>query len=229
MYNTEAASTVISANEKFIVAEWVDSRAKRAMDIVAVSAILLALSPLIILIAVINKFMYPRYNIFYKQVRLGKHEREFRLLKFRTMVDGYNGNQPQKLENYTNVFQKTKIEKCKKITRFGAVLRKFYLDELPQLFNVLKGDMSLIGPRPALKHEIDYLRKSHPDFKKLLGIKYSVKPGVTGPWQVDELKFDLSDREVIQRDIDYVEHSSLSSDLKLSLMTVLRVFGGTGQ
>ena len=145
------------------------------------------------------------------------------------MTNGRNKNHPEKLENYANIFQKTKVEKSKKITWLGALLRKYYLDELPQLFNVFQGDMSLIGPRPNLKHEIDFLRTSHPDFRNLLNIKYSARPGVTGPWQVDALKFELSDREVIQRDVEYVENSSFKSDFKLSVLTVLRIAGGTGQ
>lgn len=185
-----------------------------------------------IIVAILNKILDPKYPIIYKQIRLGKNEIPFECYKFRTMIDSHdNGqpSQPKEKKEFTNVFERTKVTNCKKITPFGALIRKYYIDELPQLFNVLKGDMSLIGPRPNEKYQIDYIRKSHRDFERLLKIRYSTKPGLTGPWQVDPNKFDLTDREIIQRDIDYIQNATLKSDIKLSIVTVLRVLGGFGQ
>ncbi len=190
------------------------------------------MSPIIILVGIINKVLHPKYPIIYKQTRLGKDEKPFECYKFRTMIDNHNNGKqmiPETQLEFASVFEKSKVTNCKKITRFGALIRKYYIDELPQLYNVLKGDMSLIGPRPNLKYQIDDIRQSHPDCENLLKIRYSAKPGLTGPWQVAPDKFKLSDKEVIQRDIEYIRKAKLSTDLELTWMTILKVLGGAGQ
>ena len=104
-------------------------------------------------------------------------------------------------------------------TKFGAFIRKYSIDELPQLFNVLKGDMSLVGPRPEIPYYVEQFRKSIP----LYMVKHYVKPGMTGWAQVNDLRGDTSIPERIKYDIDYIEHWSFGFDLKILFMTI---FGG---
>ncbi len=202
------------------------------MEVIFSGFLLAVASPLLFLVGLITKLCHPKYPIIYKQIRLGKGEVPFECYKFRTMIDSHdNGNspQPEEKKEFTNVFERTKVSNCKKITPFGAFIRKYYIDELPQLINVIKGDMSLIGPRPNEKYQIDYIREHNHGFDRLLKIRYAAKPGLTGPWQIDPNKFDLSDGEIINKDIDYIQNATFKADLKLSLTTVFRVFGGFGQ
>jgi len=188
------------------------------------------LSPLILAIMILNKLLYPKYPVFYSHTRIGKGEKPFKLYKFRTMVDAEPYKKgAEELSKYSNIFHVSKDEHSKKITAFGAVLRKFYLDELPQLYNVLKGDMSLIGPRPVEEYHLNLWRQLHPELHNLLKARFIARPGVTGPWQIHNKKFDLTDREIIQKDIDYIEKSSLTNDLRLAGMTITRIFGGAGE
>lgn len=230
IYKTETISTAYRKTNQLHHTDWVNSRIKRYSEILMVAAGVLVVSPLLITIIILNKLLHPKHKVFYTQLRVGKDNKPFELYKFRTMIDAPpHAKDDDKLAQYANIFQLTKVENSKMITPFGAVLRKFYLDELPQLFNILKGDMALIGPRPIEPYHINLWREQYPEFKNLLRIRCSARPGASGPWQIDNMKFDLTDREIIQRDIDYIRNSSLGYDLRLLFRTAFRVVAGTGQ
>ena len=179
---------------------------KRIFDI-AVSGIgLIVLSPLLLLIAVGVKLSSPG-PILFKQTRVGYGRKEFQMLKFRSMK--------------VNSSEKTGWTKDKddRRTPFGSLIRKTSLDELPQLFNVLKGDMSLVGPRPELPFFVEQFKETIP----LYMVKHQVKPGITGWAQVNGYRGDTSIEKRIELDLWYIEHWSIGLDLKILFRTL---FGG---
>ncbi len=195
---------------------------KRTFDLVIAILALGVLSPLWLLIALLIKFD-SRGPIFYKQERVGMDGRIFLFFKFRTMhpdVDDrthreyqrayINGRPDSNLgDDQKPVF---KLRTDKRITRLGRILRKTSLDELPQLFNVLRGDMSIVGPRPPIPYEVENYQLWH---RKRL----DMKPGITGLWQVsgrNRLPFD----EMVRMDLYYIENWSLLLDIKIILQTL---------
>lgn len=194
---------------------------KRWMDVCLSILLLLLLAPLFLLIAVIIK-LDSRGPVFFKQKRIGKDGKPFMFLKFRSM---YWNTDHSLHKNFVREFieGKTKDFKLKKdprITRFGYFLRKTSLDELPQLINVLKGEMSLVGPRPPIEYEVEMYDERA---KKRL----SVKPGITGEWQCrgrSQVPFE----KMIDMDLQYVESWSLSRDIVLIMKTLFVVLSGKG-
>jgi exopolysaccharide biosynthesis polyprenyl glycosylphosphotransferase len=192
---------------------------KRALDI-AVSAIALVLFlPIAALIALAIK-LDSHGPVFFSQIRAGRDQRPFRMYKFRTMV----ADAEERLQEIVP-FDKLKepmfkLQNDPRITRVGRLLRRSSLDEMPQLFNVLKGEMSLVGPRPE---QFDLVERYSPEHL----FRLSVKPGMTGPMQVNGrgvLTFD--ERLSIER--TYIENLSLAADLRILVLTVGAVFGGRG-
>jgi lipopolysaccharide/colanic/teichoic acid biosynthesis glycosyltransferase len=190
---------------------------KRAFDLAMGMLGLLLLAPMFVFIAVCIRADSPG-PIFYKQRRGGEHGKVFLIYKFRTMTIDAD----ERLTNllHLNVHSRDprlyKLLGDPRITRFGALLRRTSLDELPQLLNVLKGDMSLVGPRPLMMIEDRHVQGP-------AQIRATVKPGITGPWQVaggNELSFE----EMMRLDHDYVVRWSLLSDLKFLALTPLAVF-----
>jgi len=192
---------------------------KRVLDLVLCSAALVVCAPLMLAIAVLVRLDSPG-PIFYRAQRVGRKGRHFTCLKFRTMVDEAE-QMRLGLENRNErdgvLF---KISNDPRITKVGAWLRKYSLDELPQFFNVLAGDMSLVGPRPPLAAEVERYDLSH--LRRL-----DVLPGITGMWQV-EARQDPSFDNYISLDTAYVENWSLGMDLRIMARTVGVVFSGTG-
>lgn len=192
---------------------------KRVLDVVA-SLIVLALSaPLLALIAVAIRIDSPGRSLF-RQVRAGQNGERFRIFKFRTMTS----DAEQRLGDLVDIDSLAtplfKLENDPRVTRLGRLLRRSSLDELPQLLNVLRGDMSLVGPRPEQVELVD----RYPDEHRL---RLSVKPGLTGPMQVygrGRLRFD--ERLAVER--DYVENYSLRRDLRILILTASAVVGGGG-
>ena len=179
---------------------------KRTFDIVASLALILLTSPIMLLTAVGVKLSSPG-PILFKQERIGKDKKPFRMLKFRSMrvtgteQTGWSRNQdPRK-------------------TRFGAFIRKFSIDELPQFFNVLCGDMSLIGPRPEVPYHVKTFREEIPRYL----VRQPVRPGITGWAQVNGLRGDTSIRDRVKYDIYYIENWSPLLDLRILFKTA---FGG---
>jgi lipopolysaccharide/colanic/teichoic acid biosynthesis glycosyltransferase len=188
---------------------------KRMMDL-ALSIISLPIVLLVLLLASIAIKLDTPGPAFFIQERIGQHGRHFRLYKLRTMVANAEELKASVLDSRTVHF-KTLADP--RITRVGRFLRKTSLDELPQLFNVIRGEMSLVGPRPTSLNLATY----EPWHERRL----DVRPGVTGLWQVrgrNAMTFD----ERVELDLEYIDHLSLANDLKLLGQTILVVVKGKG-
>jgi exopolysaccharide biosynthesis polyprenyl glycosylphosphotransferase len=180
---------------------------------------LLLLSPLLLVVAFLIK-VTSAGPVMFKQVRVGRGGREFTVLKFRTMVQDAEARKNALLEHNENDGVLFKIREDPRITRVGRWLRRYSLDELPQLFNVLRGDMSLVGPRPPLPEEV--AQYGGDVYRRLV-----VKPGLTGLWQVSG-RSDLTWDESVRLDLRYVDNWSLALDLQIMWKTWSAVFRGSG-
>lgn len=198
---------------------------KRSLDIAGSLFALTAFLPLFLVIGILVK-LSSRGPIFFCQKRVGQYGREFNFYKFRTM---YTDNDPSIHQEYvakliagtitgTSVY---KIEKDPRITRIGRFLRKTSFDELPQFFNVLRNDMSLVGPRPPLPYEFERYKMWHK--RRVL----ELKPGLTGPWQVHGRSRTTFD-EMVRMDLEYATKQSLWFDLGILLQTPAAMFSGKG-
>lgn len=192
---------------------------KRYLDLVLSSLILLVLSPLLILIAILIR-LDSRGPIFYLSDRIGKKGRVFKCIKFRTMVEDADRRREEVMHLNERDGVLFKITNDPRITNLGRLLRKYSLDELPQFFNVLKGDMSIVGPRPPIGSEVQEYKLDH--LRRL-----NVMPGITGLWQV-QARQDPSFDSYISLDLAYVERWTIWLDLKIIIRTIGVVFAGTG-
>lgn len=192
---------------------------KRALDIVLSSAALVVLSPFMLAIAIAVR-MDSDGSTFYKASRIGRKGRTFSCYKFRTMVQNADTLKAELEHMNERDGVLFKIAKDPRITRLGGFLRKYSLDELPQFYNVLRGDMSLVGPRPPMAAEVEQYDLAH--LRRL-----DVLPGITGLWQV-EARQDPSFDSYISLDTAYVENWSLMMDVKILARTVGVVLSGTG-
>jgi exopolysaccharide biosynthesis polyprenyl glycosylphosphotransferase len=193
---------------------------KRCIDVLGSSAALLLLFPVCVLIALAVRLTSPG-QILYRSARIGKKGRTFTCYKFRTMVENADALKDKLRDSNQRSQILFKIADDPRVTRVGRVLRKYSLDEIPQFWNVLNGDMSLVGPRPPIpgeyvQYELDHLKRLH------------VSPGITGLWQV-EARTDPSFESYINLDSHYVEHWSLWLDFKILFKTLAVVLAGTGQ
>lgn len=223
--------------------------AKRVMDVTIVGLSLIFIMPLLILVAVLIKLDSPGPAI-YRQERVGAKRRlkngvavwdetPFTIYKFRTMqVDAKSTLHRQFIEAYINgdeaammriqaeqlkereAQDKYKLANDPRVTRVGKVLRKTSLDELPQLWNVIKGDMSLVGPRPPIPYEVELYLFHHHD-------RLKTTPGITGLWQV-EGRSATSFEEMVNMDVEYIRNQSLMLDIKIILGTATAVLSGKG-
>lgn len=185
---------------------WINSLLKRTVDVVGSLILIILSSPAMLVCAIGVKLSSPGPIIF-RQERVGLNKRNFPMYKFRSM----RTNDRQNTAWSTN-------EDSRK-TPFGSFIRKYSLDELPQFFNVLKGDMSLVGPRPEIPFHVERFKEEIP----LYMVKHQVRPGITGLAQIRGLRGDTSIEERIKCDIEYIEHWSFGLDIKILLVTV---FGG---
>lgn len=190
---------------------------KRSLDILASLAGLIVLSPLFLIVALAIKIEDPKGSVFFSQQRCGKDNKLFPMYKFRSMVS----NAEELLEELKEMNEMDgpvfKIKEDPRITKVGKFIRKTSIDELPQLLNVLKGDMSLVGPRPAIPHEVAEYNEYQ--IQRLL-----VKPGLTCIWQVsgrNTIGFD----EWVEMDLEYIKTRSFLLDVKLIFKTVGVLFG----
>lgn len=193
---------------------------KRALDICVSTLFLVVLSPLAITIVLAIRLTSPGPAHF-AQERLGLNKRRFRLYKFRTMVNGAEAKQAELEQLNEATGPVFKIRKDPRITRLGTILRKTSLDELPQLFNVLKGDMSLVGPRPLPVRDYQGFNE---DWHRR---RFSVRPGITCLWQVNG-RSNTSFERWMELDMEYIDQWSLSLDLKILALTIPAVLRGSG-
>ena len=195
-------------------------RCKRLLDMVISSAALILLSPLLLLVVILVKAESKGSAIF-KQKRIGLNGEPFTMLKFRSMSNNAESLRSQlECGNEMNNGVLFKIKKDPRITRVGAIIRKTSIDELPQLINVLRGDMSLVGPRPPLPSEVSLYSRSE-------RIRLSVMPGITCLWQIAG-RSDIPFEQQVKLDVDYIERQSLSLDLIILIKTIPAVITARG-
>lgn len=193
---------------------------KRAIDVFGASIALLVLAPAFLISAVLVLLSSPG-PVFFRQRRIGKDGEEFTCLKFRTMVYDAEDKKVDLADQSHHVDPRTfKMKRDPRITRFGYWLRRSSADELPQLFNVLRGDMSLVGPRPPVPSEVALY--SDRDMQRL-----AVKPGLTCIWQVSG-RADIPFEQQVTMDIEYIEQRGLAMDMKLLCMTLPALLSGKG-
>jgi len=193
---------------------------KRILDIVISLAAIVLLAPIFLLAAVMIK-LNDRGSVFFTQERVGKGGRIFRCFKFRSMMLNAESLQQGLMDKSQHADPRTfKIADDPRITRPGKFLRRFSIDELPQVFDVLMGHMSIVGPRPPLPHEVQLYTDS--DFQRL-----AVKPGLTCLWQVSG-RSRLPFPEQVKLDVNYIQRRSLLLDLAIIVRTVPAVLSGDG-
>ncbi|NFA51343.1 sugar transferase [Lactobacillus plantarum] len=186
---------------------------KRLFDFIASFVALIFLSPIFWVVAAAIKIEDPKGQVFYSQVRLGKNEKPFKMYKFRSMVSNADKllNALRQKNDIDGAMFKMKDDP--RITKVGHVLRKYSIDELPQLFNVLTGNMSLVGPRPPLPREVENYTEY--DKQRLL-----VKPGCTGLWQAT-LRNSVGFDEMVQLDLTYIQKRNVAFDIGIILKTIV--------
>ena len=189
---------------------------KRLIDIICSFVGILVLSPLFIIIAIIIKFT-SKGPVFFSQKRVGKYGREFDMYKFRSMVVNAEELKEKLAAQNEMSGPMFKMKDDPRVTKVGKFIRKTSLDELPQLWNVLKGDMSLVGPRPSLPKEVA-------QFEDWMYKRLEVKPGLTCYWQVSG-RNNIDFEDWMKLDIRYVEEKNLWIDIKLICKTVFVLFG----
>lgn len=193
---------------------------KRIMDIVGSLVGLVVLSPLFLILFILVK-MDSKGPVFFSHARLGYKGKIIKIYKFRSMVinaeELLNNLTPEQKEEFEKNF---KLENDPRITKMGHILRKTSLDELPQLLNILKGELSIVGPRPIVEKEIELYGQYG---AKLL----MVKPGLTGNWQANG-RSDTTYEERVQLDMDYIDNRSIWMDIKIIFKTFIAVFKGEG-
>jgi lipopolysaccharide/colanic/teichoic acid biosynthesis glycosyltransferase len=196
---------------------WAYLFTKRLMDIFGALCGLIFLSPIFIIVSILIKLEDPKGPIFFKQTRVGKAEKEFGMYKFRSMVTDAEEKLKDLLDHNEVSGAMFKMKDDPRITKIGKFIRKTSIDELPQLLNVLKGDMSLVGPRPPLPREV----KEYTSYDKQ---RLLVTPGCTGIWQVTE-RNSVGFAEMVELDLTYIKKCSIWLDFKLILKTILVLFG----
>lgn len=192
---------------------------KRMFDVVFSSVALIAISPLLLAIAIAVK-LSSEGPVFYCSERIGKKGRVFRCIKFRTMVRDAEMRRAEIMHLNERDGVLFKVVNDPRITRLGRFLRKYSLDELPQFFNVLRGEMSVVGPRPPLADEVKQYKHDH--LRRL-----DVVPGITGLWQV-QARQNPSFASYVSQDMEYIDNWSIWLDFKIVLRTIGVVFAGTG-
>lgn len=215
----------VASSDHLLTADQVNAdlsylRTKRLTDIIGSLIGLILLLPVFMIVVIFIKIEDPKGPIFFKQVRIGKDETEFYMYKFRSMVT----DAEDKLKDILALNEVSgamfKMKEDPRVTKIGKFIRKTSIDELPQLWNVLKGEMSLVGPRPPLTREVEQYTSF--DKQRLL-----VTPGCTGLWQVSG-RNSLSFEEMVDLDIQYINNRSIYRDIKIILKTVKCMINSDG-
>lgn len=201
---------IIENQKKYLIA-------KRAMDILGSLFGIIILSPIFLVIALLIKIEDRKGSVIFKQLRVGKDGKLFYIYKFRSMVTNAEKLLDKLLDKNETTGAMFKMKNDPRVTRIGHFIRKTSIDELPQLFNVLKGNMSLVGPRPPLPREVK--KYSNYDKQRLL-----VTPGCTGLWQVSG-RSNVGFNTMVKLDLDYIQGRSVLLDLKIIFQTVALLLG----
>jgi exopolysaccharide biosynthesis polyprenyl glycosylphosphotransferase len=196
-----------------------DLALKRALDVACSAAALWVLFPFLLSIAALVR-LTSKGPVFFRQTRVGLHGQEFHMLKFRSMVANAEAQQADLAKLNEQSGPVFKIKRDPRVTPLGRVLRKYSIDELPQLVNVLRGDMTLVGPRPPVPHEVA-------QYESWQWRRLSVPPGLTCLWQVSG-RNDIAFQDWMYLDLQYIDHQNLGQDLNLLLRTVPAVMSGRG-
>ena len=196
--------------------------AKRGQDILFSLLALLVLWPLMLLLALVIYIDSPGASPFFVQERIGLNGKPFRFIKFRSMVPDAEKKLHALLDKNEMDGPVFKIKRDPRITRVGSFIRRCSIDELPQLINILKGDMSIVGPRPALPREV----KKYDDYERQ---RLYVRPGLTCYWQVQPRRNDLSFDQWLELDLKYIRERSFATDWKIIFKTFSAVIGMEGE
>jgi len=191
--------------------------AKRCTDIAGAIVGLLVLFVVFLIVGLLIKLEDPKGSIFFSQKRVGKNGEEFNMYKFRSMVSDAEAKLAELLEQNEATGAMFKMKNDPRVTKIGRFIRKTSIDELPQLINVLKGDMSLVGPRPPLVREVNEYTEYQ--MQRLL-----VTPGCTGLWQVSG-RSNVGFEEMVELDLTYITTRSLKADIKIICRTIFMLFG----
>jgi len=205
--------------------------AKRIMDVVLAVILIIVFSPIILIVAIAIKLDSKGPILADTPERVGKNGKTFKMYKFRSMVENAHEllrKNPKFARLYRDYKQGSyKLRDDPRVTRVGRIIRKYSLDEVPQFFNILKGEMSLVGPRAYYPDELQEQQKKYPHTTESVKIVLSVKPGITGFWQVSgrsEINFDKR----IEMDATYVRKRSILYDLLIILKTPWAMISGKG-
>ncbi len=195
-------------------------KVKRIFDVILASIGLVLLSPIFLLLAIIIK-IDSKGSVFFAHTRIGKDGKKFKMYKFRTMYENAQDMikkfTPEQKQEWEENF---KLKDDPRITKIGKILRKTSLDELPQIINIIKGDLSIVGPRPVIDDELEKYGENKEKF-------LSVTPGLTGYWQANgRSATTYEDRKKME--LYYIDHMSAELDLKIFLKTFIKVFKGEG-
>lgn len=196
--------------------------AKRLLDIFTSIVLAILFFPVWIIIPILQKIDYPEGPVFFFQERLGLNGKRFFLIKFRSMkqdADNFWFNQDEQSEKARKEGWKMTLKEDTRVTRLGKILRQTSIDEFPQILNILKGDMSLVGPRPIRPVEFDDAVKRYgPKIKNVIRESLSVKPGLSGPWQVSG-RNEIPWNQRVYMDADYAHRRSIIYDIYIILKT----------
>lgn len=217
----DAAAGTVEGREEKSSAGFYDV-VKRAQDIVLSLLALILLSPVLLLICLLIVIDDPKGGPIFTQIRCGKGNSRFRFYKFRTMVVNAEEVKEQLRKDNEMDGPVFKIKDDPRITRVGRILRRTSLDELPQLVNIIRGDMSIVGPRPPVPDEVEKYTKRQMQ-------RLSVIPGLTCYWQTHPNRYNLSFDEWVEMDLKYIEERNLGLDWKLIVRTVKTVLMGHGE
>ncbi len=203
--NIELDLEKVNARKGYLVA-------KRCIDFVGALCGLILLSPVFLIVAGLIKYEDPKGPVLFKQIRIGKDGKEFYMYKFRSMVIDAEVKLKDLLKHNEVSGAMFKMKEDPRVTRIGKLIRKTSIDELPQLLNVLKGEMSLVGPRPPLPREV----KEYTVYDKQ---RLLVTPGCAGLWQVTE-RNSVGFKEMVELDLEYINKRSVLYDLKIIFKTI---------
>lgn len=194
--------------------------AKRLTDIVGAILGIIVFSWLLLVVPICIKLEAPKHPVLYKQLRIGKNGKAFYMYKFRSMVPNADRQLINLIPHNESTGPLFKIKNDPRITKVGKIIRKTSIDELPQIWNVLKGEMSLVGPRPSLPSEV--AKYNQYEMQRLL-----VTPGCTGLWQVSG-RSALSFDQMVELDLAYIQNQSIIEDIKIMLKTFLQLVRSNG-